>query len=219
MRTCRTTGLCLAVISTVSAATVAAVQRNIDLAAVGEAMTLGRTAIGTERTRFHSSYRVSGATPPIDYIDIVTPFRRVVLGAQSRAARGERALAQREALDLLAGNPDQLDVYVEMTFHPLNTFIGVPEYDLRLETAAGAAAQARAIRRVPRTGPRLDGLPPASPSLLENRVPADAAALTGGTLAAQFDLQMLDASGRYDIVVLDGKTELGRVRVNLAALQ
>ena len=66
-----------------------------------------------------------------------------------------------EALDLLAAAPDQIDFYVELTFHPLNTYIGVPAYDVRLlRSAAGAAAiDPRTLERFPRYGARVEGLP------------------------------------------------------------
>jgi hypothetical protein len=196
-----------------------AVQREIDLETVDNAIALGRTALGAERTRLHASYRLNGPKPPLDYIEIVTPFRRIVLAAQARMAGGQRSLAQREALDILASAPDLMDVYVEMTFHPLNTFIGVPDYDVRLVAMTGEIIASQALSRLPRTGPRLDSLPAALPSLLQGRASGDGAPLSGGTLVAQFDLLSIDAGGRYDVLVREEDTEVGRVAVNLARLR
>jgi hypothetical protein len=196
-----------------------AVQQDLDLTAIDQAMMLGRTAVATERTRLHASYRLPVGKAPVDYVEIVTPFRRVVLAAQSRAARGERALAQREALELLANAPDQLDVYVEMTFHPFNTFIGVPEYAVLLVPRTGRPVAPRATARVPRAGPRLESLPPALPAALDSGSPVNRAPLSGGTLIAQFDLNALELSAAYDVVVREGETERGRVGVDLARLR
>ena len=182
-------------------------------------MRLGRTAVGAERARLHATYRLAVAKPPIDYIEIVTPFRRIVLATEARAARGERALAQREAIDLLARAPDRLDVYVEMTFHPFNTFVGVPAYEVVLVSGAGVTIPARAVSRIPRSGPRLNSLPPALPELLGSASAVEPGPLSGGTLAAQFDLEPLDAAGRYEVLVRERDEELGRTTVDLGRLR
>ena len=52
-------------------------------------------------------------------------------------------------IDLLAESGDRLDVYVEMTFHPQNTYIGVPDYVVALmRQTAGASPSLRHHARV-----------------------------------------------------------------------
>ena len=65
----------------------------------------------------------------------MTPFRRVALLAEERAQAGGR-LFQREAITLLGDRSTLVEILVEMTFHPLNVFVGVPAYDVELTTAA-----------------------------------------------------------------------------------
>src|SRR3954465_10574862 len=110
----------------------AAMQSMLDAPSLQEAIAIGQSRLAAERARFHLPYRIPVNKSPVDYIDIVTPFRRVELAAEARAAAGQRGFGQREALEIVAAAPDRLDTYVELTFHPLNTYIGVPNYDLAL---------------------------------------------------------------------------------------
>ena len=96
--------------------------------------------------RFHQPYRLQVARPPFDYIDVVTPFRRVVLNTEERTNLGIRGVTNREAADALGTAAGVVEIRVEMTFHPQNVFIGVPGYDVELDgclarRAADAAAR------------------------------------------------------------------------------
>src|SRR6188474_2623525 len=97
-----------------------AVQLGLDRRAVEEAIYIGQSRIESERTRFHTPYRVRVAQPPIDWIDVITPFHRVELAAEMNARSGRRQFGQREALDTLRDVPKQIDLLIEMSFHPLN---------------------------------------------------------------------------------------------------
>jgi hypothetical protein len=171
------------------------------------------------RTTFHASYRLEVGRPPVDSIAIVTPFRRVVIEAELRRTMGGRTLTQREGLAIAAEANAVLEAYVELTFHPLNTFVRVPEYDVLLEakTATNALVRPRDVGRVPRFGPRLQGAPlpvPTGPPVVQGSEP-----LTGGTLVAVFNREALDRNGTYDVVVRDGADTLARRVVNLATLR
>jgi len=196
-----------------------AVQTAMDLRAIDEALTLGRTGIAVERTRFHEPYRVYVAKAPVDFLEVVTPFRRIVIAVQGRAAVGDRGFGQRQALEMLAAAGDQLEVYVELTFHPLNTYIGVPRYDVALTRSGSAAVRARSIDRVSRWTPRVEGLPPPVPQGGGILVAPRSQPLLGGSVIAAFDLRSLDPKGIYEVVIAEegearaGATiDLGRLR-------
>src|ERR1700752_3685242 len=106
--------------------TAGAVQLALDRRAIEEAIYIGQSRIESERTRFHVPYRVRVAQPPIDWIDVITPFHRVELAAEVNARSGRRQFGQREAQEALRDVSDQIDLLIEMTFHPLNTFVAVP---------------------------------------------------------------------------------------------
>jgi hypothetical protein len=192
----------------------------LDRRAIEEAIAIGHSRIESVRLRFHQPYRIPVNRAPVDYIEVITPFRRVEVEAETRARDGSRSLSQREALDLLAAAPDQIDFYVELTFHPLNTYIGVPAYDVRLlRSAAGAAAiDPRTLERFPRYGARVEGLPLPYPARA-TPVPRRSEPVLGGTVVARFDARLLDRTAVYEVVVSEAGKEIARARSDLRALR
>ena len=79
------------------------------------------------------SYRLAMSRPPVDWIDVITPFHRVALAAEAQARLGDRVFGQREASAALSAAPNLVELLIELTFHPLNTFVGVPAYDVTLQ--------------------------------------------------------------------------------------
>jgi hypothetical protein len=192
----------------------AAVQPALDTRALDEAIWMGQSRIEQQRARFHAPYRVHAGQPPADYLDVVTPFRRVVLAAESRARAGERLFGHRQALEVLEPYPDRLDLVVELTFHPHHTLVGVPAYDVVL-MSGGRDVQPREVERLPRYGPRIDGprLPDAPAA------PGHALPLTGATVTASFDMGMLDVEGSATALLVDSGAVIARVAIDFGALR
>jgi hypothetical protein len=199
--------------------TVGAIQMTLDRRAIEEAIYIGQSRIEAERTKFHVPYRVQVAAPPVDWIDVITPFHRVELAAEMNARTGGRQFGQRDALETLRAAPDQVDLLLEMTFHPLNTFVAVPSYDVVLTATGGVRVQPRRLDRFPRFGPRPQSTAPALP--LPNATPlfGRGEPVVGGTLIAAFDGSLLSPAGRYDVVVLEGEIELVRVELDFARMR
>jgi hypothetical protein len=196
-------------------------QLDLDSRAIDEAIAIGQSRLAAERTRYHEPYRLIVARPPVDYIDVVTPFRRIVLGAQARAEIGDRGFGQRDALELLAAAPDQVDLRIELTFHPLNTYIGVPDYRVTIEPPAGERLPPvlpRTLERVPRFGARLDGMPLPSPAPAAPATAGSSQPMLGGTVIARFDGRLL-AGTASTMVISENGGELVRVRLDLATLR
>lgn len=210
--------VCLALV--VAVTHVAAFDRLLDRRAFEEAIQIGMTRMDATRGRFHAQYRVEVGTAPVDYVELITPFRRVVLAAEARLRAGNHGFGLQDAKDALEPNPDDLTVYVEVTFHPLNTFVGVPEYGVLIEPVGrrDRAVLPREIQRVPRYGARVEGYPTPfpNPGVI---LPHGSQPLTGGTLIARFDGAPLDAQGIYDILVTDGAQIIGRARADLARVR
>lgn len=203
-----------------AAAVLAAFELTLDRRALEEAITIGQSRIEQIRSRFHKDYRVPVGRAPIDYVEVVTPFRKVVLGAETRARAGERLFGQRDAMELLGTSSDEIVFHVELTFHPHNTFIGVPGYDVSLVGSRDAAPlPTKTLDRIPRFGARLEGSPLANTPSAGGLLPGTSQPLTGGTLVARFAGNDLDAAGVYELVVTDGKTTLARARVDLSRLR
>ena len=107
---------------------------------MSEAVALGLTRIEQDRVRFHAPYRIQIGKVPVDWVDIITPFRRVVLEAETQTRNGSRLFGQREALAALRPDPERVNLVVELTFHPLNRFTRVPAYDVVLAPTSGLEA-------------------------------------------------------------------------------
>jgi hypothetical protein len=188
---------------------------------IDEAVVLGQNRIEATHVRYHQPYRLKVARAPIDYIDVVTPFRRVVLLAEERAQGGSRGFTQREAIEALGDRSAVVELRVEMTFHPLNTFVGVPAYDVELVALASPRVRLTPsdVARVPRFGARMDVAPLQSAGGGPAGQPGISQPLTGGTIAVGFPIDMLNGSAVYDVIVSEKGAELARTRVNFGILR
>ena len=203
-----------------SGVTALAYEPTLDRRAIEEALALGQSRIESVRASFHRPYRIHVGRSPVDYIDIVTPFRRVEMEAESRGRNANRMLGQREAMEILGAAQDGVDAYLEMTFHPMHTYVGVPQYELRLILVGRPEAppiEPREVQRIPRYGARIEGQPlptPGAPALPPGREP-----MLGGTTVARFDGRLLDPKGVYDLVLNEAGKEIGRARIDFRALR
>jgi hypothetical protein len=197
---------------------IAGVQLTLDRRAIEEALALGQSRQDADRYRFHMLYRLNIARPPLDWIDVITPFHRVALAAEARARVGDRVFGQREALAALSAAPYPLQLLVELTFHPLNTFVGVPSYAVTLLGPQGVRIQPKQLDRFPRFGARTDSMP-ALP--VPNAAPIFGAGepMVGGMLLVQFSTDDLNPNGRYDVVVSEAGKELARAPLDLAKVR
>lgn len=213
------TGLFLIALVCASAG-LGAFERPLDARSLSEAIDTGQSRIGAARARFHAGYHIVVTPSPVDYVEVVTPFRRVALDAEAHANAGDRLYGQREALALLGNDPWRVDIVVELTFHPMNNFIGVPDYSVSLlSMPGGERILPSQISRIPRFGPRLSGMPLPYPYTVGPPAPNGSQPLLGGSLVATFDGHALDPQGTYPIVVSDAGKELARARVDFGKLR
>ena len=194
-------------------------QLALDARAVSEAIVIGQSRSERDRARFHQPYRFAIDKAPVDYLELVTPFRRIVLTTEARIQVGDRSFGQRQAFEMLAAAPVDVEVYVELTFHPLNTFVGVPAYSVVMVERGASRVLPRIVERIPRHQPRVEGTSPMAPNSGGVRLPGNDQPMLGGTIIARFDTQAIHAAATYDIVVEDSGKELARARANLAALR
>jgi hypothetical protein len=103
-----------------------------------------------------------------------------------------------------------------MTFHPLNTFVGVPDYAVALVAPGLPPLRPRTIDRIPRHGPRVDGAPLPDRNVVP---PPTDQPLVGGAMVARFDAQLLNGGASYDVLIEDGRKELARVRADLGKMR
>jgi len=195
-------------------------EATLDPRVLGEAIAIGQSRPDAGRERLHATYHLNVNHPPIDYVEIVTPFRRVVLDAEARARAGQRLYGQREALAALGDNPTRVDIVVEMTFHPQNTFVGVPAYAVFLRPDDDSPRILPAeIARIPRFGPRLTPSALTYPYSAGGGTPYQSQPLLGGRLVAAFDGRALVAHPLSKVTVVDGEQELAAVNLDLARMR
>lgn len=194
-----------------------AIQIKLDRRAMEEAIYIGQSRIESDRTRFHAPYRVRVMRPPIGWIDVITPFHRVELAAESNARRGGRMFSQQEALAVMKDAVDQIDLLIEMSFHPLNTFVAVPPYQVEIFLPGGRRVEPKRTERFPRFGPRAES---DSGPAMPNPAPfGGGQTVVGGTILAPLDGSGFDPNQRIEVVVLDGKTELARTPIDLGKMR
>ena len=207
--------LCLIAVWSVSSR---AVQMILDNRAITEAISIGQSR-ERERFRFHQPYRLMVKQSPMDWIDVITPFHRVVLAAEAKARTGNRLFAQREAFAALSEAPGQLTFVLELTFHPLNNFIGVPDYDIALLGSKGDRLQPDRLDRYPRSQPRVDTPTPEIPIPGAAPIFSKGEPVLGGTIVVPFAASKLDPVGRYTLVLAEKGSALVRVPIDLAGLR
>src|SRR5687767_14760479 len=158
---------------------------DLDPRTVLEAISLGQSSFDADRLRFHRPYRIEVSRPPLDAIDVVTPFRRVVVATEVRALAGDRRFGQRDGLAVAARYPRQVSVHAEFTFHPQNTFVMVPRYTVRWRTAAGTRIEPAFTDSSPRyfqkTGPPSLPVPQANTGGMPPGLPGRSVPMLGAT--------------------------------------
>src|SRR5687767_4882520 len=197
----------------------AAVQTPVTARAIDEAISLGKSTIEGQRITYHRPYRLIVSRSPVDYIEVITPFRRLVIAAEERARLGDRSFGQRQALELLSTVGEELEVRIELTFHPLNTYVAVPAYTVTLAGPGPARIDPRTFELIPRYGARVDGPSSATPTPTGPVLPGASQPILGGTVVAHFDLRLLNPTALYDVVCAEGGKELTRARMDLARLR
>jgi len=206
------------------AAPARAIDVHLDADAIDRAILFARQATRDERRAFHDGYfRTPGEG--VRRISLVSEYRRVVLLTEEKMRILDRNYGVRQMTEVLTPWRGLLEVIVELQFHPQNNFVGVPLVDVLLvplDQPGAPAPGADAINRRPRYGlfwdpPPADApwwpFPPPYVPVITGSEP-----LTGGWVQVRFDAAAL-GRGRYDVVVRDGATTLGKGTFDFGALK
>ena len=170
---------------------------HIDRRTVERALALGR-ASDRERAQFHARYVYPVTSPVVDRVEIITEFRRVMLASEEQVRMGNRQFGLREALPLLQPWRGRVAIIAHVRFHPHNTFIEVPPY----EVSVGDAIAPLETERIP---------------IIVN-VSQSTRFLLGAQVQAVFDgAQLMQEPGM--LVVRLVNEELAAVRVDFGSLE
>jgi hypothetical protein len=140
----------------------------------------------------------------VERVEVVSEFRRIVLTAEERARKGDRAFVYSATQAQQANAPwkGRLSIIARLRFHPQNAYVAVPAADIVID---GRPADAIGALRAP-----ILSLP--SPQRGES------AAILGAIVESVFDAATVGQGVREFIVRLEGR-ELTRVAFDLGALQ
>ena len=126
----------IAAIATAACLEVRAVDIGIGRVAIERALEIAR-GNDDARRRFHSRYLIPTGNPTVQSFEVITEFRRVVLGKEAQAQIGNHLFATRDAEDLLKSWRGRLLVVAHLRFNPLNAFVSVPRYEMSLTGPPG----------------------------------------------------------------------------------
>jgi hypothetical protein len=166
------------------------------------AIAIGR-AFDAERARFHQPYVLAVADPAVEQIEVVTEFRRVVLFAEEQIRRGDHMFGVRQVETAMRQWHGKVTIVARLRFHPLNTFLAAPPYDVGVGEPPIAPLDVRRTSLY---------------ALASNQKPATPSPLTGAVVESDFDAAEIAQAVRQVRIVLEGK-EVLRTRVDFGMLQ
>ena len=192
-----------AVIGVWAVSSTAAHKINISDQDIAAALSIARST-DADRARFHAPYIKAVNTPFVERAELISEFRRVVLLAEERRAKGDHGFsysngAASAALEVWRR---RLSVVARVRFHPQNTYITVPQIEMSM------AGHERA----------LIGVLKEPVYALATGTPGDFIPIMGAVVTGVFEAETIGQGEREFVIRMDGK-ELGRVSFNLAMLE
>ena len=168
-------------------------------------------ANASEATRalFHASYRVAVDDPLIEHLEIVTEFRRFVLAAEDQLKAGNWMMARggfdpkgRSVKDLLQPLSGQVSLRARLRFHPHNSYVTLPAFDILLgEPTLLAISAVRTPHTIAATGK-----------------PGTRDIFIGATIEIFYNAPTID-DRELPVRLFSEGMELARVRVDFSRLQ
>lgn len=202
-------GACLRAVAVIAlaltlGADAAAINLNLTPDDIDRALLIARST-DRERARFHEQYIHPLDDATVQSVEIITEFRRTVLIAEERILRGERSFAYsiRLAGEALKPWKNRVSVVARLRFHPLNTYVNVPDVEVQLDGPNAEAAYIGVIQ---------------DPQYALTVSPGEQAALVGATIEAVFEADQIGQTERTAVVRLDGKP-LAVLGLNFASVE
>ena len=145
-----------------------------------------------KRAEFHKPYIVHPDHPALEQLEAITEYRRYVMATEEQLRMGNWLFAQsaQRAQEKLASWRGRLTVAARLRFHPQNTLIGLPPYELAIANPDLAPLE---LTRTPIN------------AMLSGRRNDLQAPLIGATLEAVFDAAVVGQTARPVILSLNGQ--------------
>lgn len=175
---------------------------------IAYALNIANGSEGT-RTLFHSAYIVAVDDATIEHLDVVTEFRRFVLAAEDQLKAGNWMMGRggydpkgRTLRDVLRPLEGQVSIRARLRFHPHNSYITLPAFDILLgEPTLLAINATRTPAITPATGE-----------------PGTRDVITGATIEVFYNAPTIHDRILPIRLLLEGK-ELTRVSVDFSRIQ
>jgi hypothetical protein len=91
------------------------------------------------RALFHAPYRIAIDDPTVERLEVITEFRRFVLAAEDQLKVGNWLMGRggydtkgRTLKDVLRPLAGQVSIRAELRFHPQNSYVTLPAFDILL---------------------------------------------------------------------------------------
>jgi hypothetical protein len=183
-----------------------AINLSITTADIERALTIARDQ-DRARERFHAAYIVNITDPFVERLEIISEFRRVVLLAEDRIRKGDRAFAYSSRLAAIALDPwhDRVAVAVRLRFHPHNAYVDVPDITMTLDGPNAERAFVGILKE-----PVL--------AMSDPRNPAGGVPVLGAVAEAVFEATLIGQTRRHVNVAMDGKVLITR-QLDFAAVE
>ncbi len=187
---------------------VSPIQIGITTADIERAIALGRSPDVAPLQRFHEAYTIPLGDPLLDRLEIITEFRRVVLGTEDRVRLADITWGPQQAAAMLGPWRDKVSLVLHVTFSPRNVYYTMPRFDIVLyerpqPQAAGAIGPIELVET-----PRYvlgQPAPPGTPIL-------------GGLVEATYTARTLDRRGTYLAGIAFEGRELRRVEIDFSRI-
>ena len=146
-----------------------------------------------QRASFHAPYIVRLDGPVVETIEVITEYRRYVLVTEEQLRMGNWLFAQSpdRAQENVKPWRERLTLSARLRFHPQNTLIGLPPYDIAIGDPDLAPLE---VTRTPIN------------AMMSGRRGDHNAPLLGTILDAVFDASSVGQQARHVIVSLRGET-------------
>jgi hypothetical protein len=179
----------------------APVELPLSTSQVAEAVRIGSSDVDV-RNRFHAAYRHALRGPLPGDLELITPFRRVVLMTEERVRQADTGWNAAKATLALGASRSHLSVVLDLRFNPQNAYRTVPALESVLLSPDEGGAPVLAIETL--SAPRYVAGQPAPPGT----------PVLGARVESVFDVSRLQPRGRYLVSArLEGR-EIERVPVD-----
>ena len=176
-------------------------------AEIERALALAR-ARDADRRQFHQRYIFDLPGPVVTQIEVITPFRRLVIIGEDHVTRGDSMFTRgvRAGEEAIKPTRGLVTIRASIRFNPLNTFIESPPYTLALSRKSSETLE-----------PIGTNLMPTFSVPFKNRDGKLLSSLIGATLESTLDADIVGQTSRLVAVTLDGK-DAGHVQVDFSHL-